>query len=87
MKFHFNRKEVLTSINGNTISIAKVDTKADISATKAGNIAKDFVTIQDLNKSNTALEIVKTTLLIFPKNLAQGGFVTNYITYEIEITN
>ncbi len=87
LKFHFNAKEELSSINGNSISIAKLNTVPDISAADAEIIAKDIVSRQDLNKSNTPLQTAKTNLLIFPKNLMQGGIVTPYLAYQIEVTN
>jgi bacillolysin len=87
LKFHFNAKEELSSINGNSISIAKLNTVPDISAADAEIIAKDIVSRQDLNKSNTPLQTAKTNLLIFPKNLMQGGIVTPYLAYKIEVTN
>lgn len=46
-----------------------------------------MVTKQDLNKSNTPLQTAKTNLIIFPKNLMQGGIVTPYLAYQIEVTN
>lgn len=87
LKFHFNAKEELSSINGNSISIAKLNTVPDISAADAEIIAKDIISRQDLNKSNTPLQTAKTNLLIFPKNLMQGGIVTPYLAYQIEVTN
>lgn len=87
LKFHFNAKEELSSINGNSISIAKLNTVPDITAAEAEIIARDMVTKQDLNKSNTPLQTAKTNLIIFPKNLIQGGIVTPYLAYQIEVTN
>lgn len=87
LKFHFNGKEELTSINGNAISNIKVNATPDISANEAQNIAKSTVAKQDLNKSNAPLQVAKSNLLIFPKNLVQGGAVTSYLAYEIEVTN
>ncbi|WP_313098724.1 M4 family metallopeptidase [Epilithonimonas sp.] len=87
LKFHFNAKEELSSINGNSISITKLNTVPDITAAEAEIIAKDIVSKQDLNKSNTPLQTAKTNLLIFPKNLMQGGIVTPYLAYQIEVTN
>ena len=87
LKFHFNAKEELSSINGNSISIAKLNTVPDITAAEAEIIARDMVTKQDLNKSNTPLQTAKTSLIIFPKNLMQGGIVTPYLAYQIEVTN
>lgn len=87
LQFHFNAKEELSSINGNSISIAKLNTVPDITAAEAEIIARDMVTKQDLNKSNTPLQTAKTNLIIFPKNLMQGGIVTPYLAYQIEVTN
>ena len=87
LKFHFNAKEELSSINGNSISIAKLNTVPDITAAEAEIIARDMVTKQDLNKSNTPLQTAKTNLIIFPKNLMQGGIVTPYLAFQIEVTN
>ena len=87
LKFHFNAKEELSSINGNSISIAKLNTVPDITAAEAEIIARDMVTKQDLNKSNRPLQTAKTNLIIFPKNLMQGGIVTPYLAYQIEVTN
>ena len=87
LKFHFNAKEELSSINGNSISIAKLNTVPNITAAEAEIIARDMVTKQDLNKSNTPLQTAKTNLIIFPKNLMQGGIVTPYLAYQIEVTN
>lgn len=87
LKFHFNAKEELSSINGNSISIAKLNTVPDITAAEAEIIARDMVTKQDLNKSDTPLQTAKTNLIIFPKNLMQGGIVTPYLAYQIEVTN
>ena len=87
LKFHFNSKEELSAVNGNAISNIKVNSTPDISADEAQNIAKSLVAKQDLNKSNKPLEAAKSNLLIFPKNLVQGGIVTSYLAYEVEVTN
>ncbi len=87
LKFHFNGKEQLTSINGNTISNIKVNSTPDISSTEAANIAKSLITKQNLTTNNVPFEIGKNNLLIFPKNLVQGGAVTSYLAYEVEVTN
>ncbi|MCG2794254.1 MAG: M4 family metallopeptidase [Weeksellaceae bacterium] len=87
LKFHFNKKEELTAINGNTISNIKANSTPNISVNDAESIAKNLVAKQELNKSNTPLQAAKSNLLIFPKNLAQGGIVTSYLVYEVEVTN
>lgn len=87
LKFHFNDKEELTSVNGNTISNIKVSSTPDLTEKVAADIAKNLVAKQDLNKSNTPLQISSSNLLIFPKNLVQGGIVTSYLVYQVEVTN
>ncbi|QOW10588.1 T9SS type A sorting domain-containing protein [Kaistella flava (ex Peng et al. 2021)] len=87
LKFHFNEKAQLSSLNGNTISKIKVNTQPTISQTEAATIAKKLVTEQELNLSSAPLEIGKNNLLIFPKNLVQGGQAIPYLAYEVEVTN
>ena len=87
LKFHFNGKGQLTSLNGNTISNIKVSTKAAVSQAEAGSIAKKMVAQQGITNSTAPLEIRKNNLLIFPKNLVQGGQVISYLAYEVEVTN
>ncbi len=87
LKFHFNKEQQLTSVNGNAISNIKVNTKPHISQSDAAAIAKSLVSGQILNQSGTALETPKINLIVFPKNLAQGGIATPYLAYEIEVTN
>lgn len=87
LKFHFNGKNQLSSINGNTISNIKVNTKATVSQSQAGEIAKKLVIQQNLTRSQSPLKIGKNNLLIFPKNLVQGGQAVPYLAYEVEVTN
>lgn len=87
LKFHFNEKEQLSSLNGNTISNIKVSTTAKVSQAEAGIIAKNLVDQQGLTHSKSPLQIGKNNLLIFPKNLVQGGQVISYLAYEVEVTN
>lgn len=87
LKFHFNGKNQLSSINGNTISNIKVNTKATITPAEAGVIARDLVMKQNLTRSQSPLKTKKNNLLIFPKNLVQGGQVVPYLAYEVEVTN
>ena len=87
LKFHFNEKGQLSSLNGNTVSAIKVNTQPSITSSEAGNIAKSLVDQQNLNLSKTPLQIGKNNLLVFPKNLVQGGQVVPYLAYEVEVTN
>lgn len=87
LKFHFNGKGQLSSLNGNTISNIKVSPNASVSSAEAATIAKNIVTNQNLNQSKSPLDIGKNNLLVFPKNLVQGGQVISYLAYEVEVTN
>ncbi len=87
LKFHFDSNQKLTSVNGNAISNIKADVKPTISESEAGAIAKRIVQNEQINFSEPPLMIGRTNLLIFPKNLVQGGWVTPYLAYEVEITN
>ena len=67
LKFHFNGKNQLSSINGNTISNIKVNTKATVSQAQAGIIARDLVIKQNLTRSQSPLKIGKKQSLDFPE--------------------
>ena len=87
LKFHFNAKNELTSINGNVIPNIKTSATPLISKSEAESLAKNIIDQQKLNKNNLPLEIAKNHLLIFPKGLAQRSAVSSYLAYEVEITN
>lgn len=87
LKFHFNASGFLTAVNGNSISNIKVDPTPDLSAEEASHKAIEMVKRQELSASTVPLEAMKTTLLIFPKGLAQGHAVTSYLVYEVEVSN
>ena len=87
LKFHFNAKGELSSLNGNTISNIKVNSTATISQSEAASIAIGLVNEQKITNSTAPLQTAKNNLLIFPKNLVQGGQVVPYLAYEIEVTN
>lgn len=87
LKFHFNKNEELTSINGNIIpninDTAIPEITKDIAIQKAKALVKD----QKLGFKDLPLEIGRQRLLFFPKGLAQGESITTYLAYEIEVTN
>jgi len=87
LKFHFNAKQELTSINGNVIPNIKTNATPLISKNEAATLAKSLVEKQNLSKANLPLEIAKNNLLVFPKGLAQRNVVSSYLAYEVEVTN
>ncbi|KEY18797.1 M4 family metallopeptidase [Kaistella antarctica] len=87
LKFHFNGKGQLSSLNGNTLANIKVNANPTLSQAEAGAIAKNLVIKQGLTRSKNPLGIGKNNLLIFPKNLVQGGQAVPYLAYEVEVTN
>ncbi|PQA92514.1 Por secretion system C-terminal sorting domain-containing protein [Chryseobacterium piscicola] len=87
LKFHFNKNEELTSINGNIIPNINDTGIAEITKQNAIEKAKSVVKDQKLSFAELPLEVGKFRLLIFPKGLAQNEIVQSHLAYEIEITN
>lgn len=87
LKFHFNKNEELTSINGNIIPDINDTAIAEITKDVAIEKAKSIVKDQKLGFKDLPLEIGRQRFLLFPKGLAQGESITTYLAYEIEVTN
>ncbi|WP_082504504.1 M4 family metallopeptidase [Chryseobacterium sp. Leaf313] len=87
LKFHFNRNEELTSINGNIIPDINDTASPEISIEVAIKNAKSIVKDQKLGFKDLPLEIGRQRLLMFPRGLAQGEPISTFLAYEIEVTN
>ena len=87
LRFHFNSKVRLSSINGNYISNISLNPIPSLTKNEANTIALNLVTNQNLNDSGKALKINKNTLYLFQKGLAQGYSGAKYLVYEIEVRN
>lgn len=87
LKFHFNKNEELTSINGNVIPNINDNAIPEITKDVAVEKAKSIVKNQKLGFKDLPLETGRERLLIFPKGLAQGDALTTFLVYEIEVTN
>ena len=87
LKFHFNKNEELTSINGNIIPDINDTAVAEITSDVAVEKAKSIVHDQKSGFKDLPLEIGRKRLLLFPKGLAQGESVASHLAYEIEVTN
>jgi len=87
IRFHFNVQNDLTSVNGNVIPSIKINTEPSLSQIDANSIAIQAIEKQELNNSGTQLFVNKSKLFIFPKGLAEGVEVSNYLVYEVEVRN
>lgn len=87
LRFHFDKNEELTSINGNIIPDIETNSSPSITKNKAGTIALRLLTAQNLNQSGKPLKIITNQLYLFPKGLAQGYVTKKHLAYRIEIRN
>ncbi|MFD2541173.1 M4 family metallopeptidase [Lacinutrix gracilariae] len=87
LKFHFNRDNKLTAINGNYIPFIKLPATPSISVSKANSIATQVVASQNINVSGKPLKVNKSTLYVFQKGLVQGDFTSKHLVYEVEVRN
>ncbi len=87
LKFHFNKQENLTAVNGNFIPNIKLNPVPTINSSDANSIAIQEINNQNLNKSGQLLYVNKSQLFIFQKGLAQGHLGAKYLVYEIEVRN
>ncbi|MBT8394187.1 MAG: T9SS type A sorting domain-containing protein [Flavobacteriaceae bacterium] len=87
LKFHFDKQNNLTAVNGNFIPNIKLSTVPTVSQSDANTIAIQEINIQSLNKSGQQLYVNKSELYIFQKGLVQGHFGGRYLVYEVEVRN
>ena len=87
MKFHFNRNVELESINGNFITIDKLNPVPSVTREEAAAEAVRLVAIQKAGNFKSALKVSKNTLFVFQKGLAQGYEGGKFLVYEVEVRN
>jgi len=87
LHFHFNGLDRLTSVNGNYISINKLNTNPSLTKNEAHTIALQTIGNQNLNFSGETLNVHESTLYVFAKGLIQGKITSNFLVYEVEIRN
>lgn len=87
MKFHYDKKGALTSVNGNHISGIKLNVNPTISSSEASKIAVDLVEIQEPLRSRQLLRAKNIKLEVFQKGLVQGYEGRKHLVYEIEVGN
>ncbi len=89
LKFHFDMRRQLHSVNGNYVGRIIVDPVPQISAETAGNYALRAVTAQLLNvpHSATPLKVAGSSLYIFRKGLVQGVPGPHHLAYQVEVRN
>jgi len=87
LRFHFNKKEDLSSINGNIIPAIAIDPIPNIKRKEANAIALNLVKDQNINESGVPLKVITSTLYVYPKGLAKGAFTSTHLAYRIEVRN
>ncbi len=87
LKFHFDKQENLTAVNGNYIPNIKLRAVSTISQSDANTIALQEIIGQRLNNSGKPLFVNKSELYIFQKGLVQGQYGAKYLVYEVEVRN
>lgn len=87
LRFHFDKNENLTSINGTIISDINVNPVPRLSKTESATIAINLVKNQNINYSGEPLKTITNKLLIFPKGLVQGNVTSKHLAYRIEVRN
>lgn len=87
LKFHFGKSAGLSSLNGNFIPVTKLNTIPAVSMKEAADEAIRLVTGQRHANFKIPLKVIKSTLYVFQKGLAQGYQGVKYLVYEIEVRN
>ncbi|WP_221392562.1 M4 family metallopeptidase [Dyadobacter sp. NIV53] len=87
LKFHFNKSSDLASLNGNFITVGRLNTIPSFSKEEAADIAIKLVTQQKLGKIKAPLFAKKTELYVFQKGLVQGYKGARHLVYEVEVRN
>ena len=87
LRFHFDENDALSAVNGVFIPAIEVSVMPSLNLNEIQNIGLDWVNAQDLNISNSPLEVLSSELYIFQKGLVQGFGGTKHLVYELEIGN
>ncbi|MCE7043611.1 M4 family metallopeptidase [Dyadobacter sp. CY312] len=91
LKFHFNKANDLSSLNGNFIKVEKLNTRPTISKEVADALAIKMVLSQKTREfkdpPKSPLKVNKSTLYVFQKGLAQGYEGRKHLVYEVEVRN
>ncbi|GAA4447829.1 hypothetical protein GCM10023091_43390 [Ravibacter arvi] len=86
LKFHYDLRSALRAVNGNFIPEIELSTTPLLSEREAGRNALSLVAGQKKLLSEF-LEVANCKLFIFQKGLAQGYKGTQYLAYEVEVSN
>ncbi len=84
MKFHYNKGQALTSMNGNYISDIKVNVSPTLAQNQAETAAIRHLRSQDLQAAGN-LKANSSTLYIFQKGLVQGFNGPKLLVYRVEV--
>jgi Zn-dependent metalloprotease len=91
LRFHFNNTASLTSMNGNYITVDKLNAIPTISKEAAAAMAVRIVESQKTEgltvPLKAPLKVHKNTLYVFQKGLVQGYNGQKHLVYEVEVRN
>ena len=87
LRFHFDKTDRLTAINGNYIPEIKLDATVNLTTIDAEEKALKIIEDQNLGVSGIKLKIKNNDLFVFNKGLAQDYLEANYLVYKIEVAN
>ena len=86
-KFHFNKKEEITAVNGKIFNDINLKTSPNFSIEEAKKIALDFVSKQNITKSQKVLNTNKAELCIYKLGIERDFDGSSHLAYHIEVTN
>lgn len=87
LKFHYNRENKLTAINGNFVPNIKLNEVPSLNRSEANTIALREIDNQNINYSGVSLQVISSDLYVFQKGMVQGYFGGNFLVYRIEVRN
>ena len=86
-KFHFNKKDEITAVNGKIFNDLNLNTSPNFSIEEAKKIALDFVSKQNITKSQKVLNTNKAELCIYKLGIERDLDGPSHLAYHIEVTN
>jgi Zn-dependent metalloprotease len=87
VKFHFNKMGDISSVNGNFISIDKLNPVPSITEQIAQKIALKTVEGQNIDVLAAPLQVKNTDLFVIQKGMVKGADEGKFLVYRIEISN
>lgn len=87
LRFHYDSSANLTAVNGNVLSISKLNPIPKVSKTEAAKTAINLINSQDINFSGDEVFDYDAKLYVFQKGLIEGYAGKIHLVYEVEVRN